>query len=98
MEQPVDISTVVLQTPAAASVSPVDPAWAPSLLQALADAIPEPIFAKDRQGRYVLLNRAAAEALGRPKAAVLGQDDRALFAPEVAATLMANDRVALNMG
>jgi PAS domain S-box-containing protein len=98
MERPVDVATGLLSTPAAASVSPLDPASALSLLQALADASPDPVFAKDREGRYVLLNQAAAEALGRPIEAVLGQDDRALFAPEVAATLMANDQVALGMG
>lgn len=48
-------------------------------------------FAKDREGRYLLCNRAASEIIGKPIEQVLGRDDRALFEPEQAAVLMAND-------
>lgn len=68
------------------------------LLQALANSIPDPVFAKDREGRYVLLNQTAAAILGRPIASVIGLDDRSLFPPEVATALMANDRTALEIG
>ena len=62
-----------------------------ALIQAVADASDDAIFAKDRQGRYLLCNAAAARAIGRPVDQVLGQDDSVLF-PNSAATIMANDR------
>lgn len=98
MNRTTDMATGVRPTQVTASVSAIDPAWAQSLLQALADAIPDPVFAKDRVGRYLLLNEAAASALGRSGGDVIGLDDRALFSPGVAAMLMANDRVALDAG
>lgn len=63
----------------------------PPMLVAIADASTEAIFAKDEQGRYLLLNRAAARFAGKPAEQLLGQDDRALFPPEQAAHLMALD-------
>jgi PAS domain S-box-containing protein len=49
------------------------------LLQTLADNSPDAIFAKDREGRYVLFNRAAAQTVGADPDAVLGRDDSVFF-------------------
>jgi len=62
------------------------------LLDAIVTASSDLIFAKDRAGRYLLLNQAAALACGQPPGAVIGRDDRALFPPAQAAMLMENDR------
>jgi PAS domain S-box-containing protein len=59
------------------------------LLQSIADGSDDAIFAKDREGRYLLFNRAAVRASGKSQEAVLGRDDHALFPPEQAAMLMA---------
>ncbi len=61
------------------------------LLQALVENSPDTIFAKDREGRYLLYNPAAARGAGIAAAQVLGRDDSAIFAPEQAAMLRAND-------
>ncbi len=61
------------------------------LLKAVTEGSSDAIFAKDRQGRYLLLNRPAREMLGRTADQMLGEDDRALFPPEQAAMIMAND-------
>ncbi|NEX22294.1 PAS domain S-box protein [Thiorhodococcus mannitoliphagus] len=63
-----------------------------NLIDALADASPDAIFAKDREGRYLLANRAACSLVGRPLERVLGHDDTVLFPPEDAAERMAFDR------
>ncbi|MDP2028832.1 MAG: PAS domain S-box protein [Thiobacillus sp.] len=59
------------------------------LLQAIADGSDDAIFAKDREGRYLLFNRAAVRAAGKPLEAVLGRDDHAIFPPGQADMLMA---------
>ena len=62
-----------------------------ALMQAISEGSNDAIFAKDREGRYLLCNRAASEIIGKPVDQVLGRDDRALFEPAQAAVLMAND-------
>jgi PAS domain S-box-containing protein len=62
------------------------------LLQTLADNSPDAIFAKDREGRYVLFNRAAARAVGADPGAVLGRFDSEFFAPQVAQAIAERDR------
>ena len=61
------------------------------LLEALVDNSPDAIFAKDREGRYLLFNRAAARVAGISVAQVLGRDDSAVFPAEQAAMLRAHD-------
>lgn len=61
------------------------------LLAAIADNSPDAIFAKDREGRYLLCNREAARVLGMPADEALGRDDRSMFPPEQAATVRADD-------
>lgn len=44
------------------------------------DSVAHPIFVKDREFRFVLLNRAFADLIGRPRAEMLGKTDYDLFA------------------
>ncbi|MBZ4400687.1 PAS domain S-box protein [Myxococcus sp. AS-1-15] len=53
-------------------------------LQAIIDHAPPVIFAKDAQGRFVLVNRSFEEALGRSRSSVLGKTDFDLFPAAVA--------------
>ena len=62
------------------------------LLAAIVDGSTDAIFAKDLEGRYLVFNRATARVIGKPAEQTLGCDDSALFPPEQAATLRANDR------
>jgi PAS domain S-box-containing protein len=48
---------------------------------ALMDAIPTPLFAKDTKGRYVRVNRAFCEFLGRTEQQLLGQSVNDLGGP-----------------
>lgn len=63
-----------------------------NLLGAIADASDDAIFAKDKDGRYLLFNRAAEQITGKQARDVLGQDDTFLFPEDQAAPVMANDR------
>jgi PAS domain S-box-containing protein len=59
---------------------------------------PSCIFAKDRQGRYLLANKALGEFTGRDAADLLGRTDADLFPAEVAARFAGDDADLLASG
>ena len=61
----------------------------------LLDNSPDAIFAKDRGGRYTLVNREVVRVTGRNAGDILGQGDEAVFPPEQAALIAANDRTVM---
>ena len=65
------------------------------LLEAIAQSSDDAIFAKDQRGRYVFCNRAATEALGKPREEVIGRTDRELLPAAIADRLSAHDQRAL---
>jgi two-component system, sensor histidine kinase and response regulator len=65
------------------------------LLQAIADNSSDGIFAKDRDGRYLLCNRAASMRVGRTEADVLGRTDAELFDAATADRLREHDRAVM---
>ncbi len=71
---------------------------ASALLAAIVDGTRDLIFAKDLEGRYLLLNRAGERLVGHPAAAVLGRDDRAIYPAEQAERFMALDRRVIAEG
>ncbi|MDB4930045.1 MAG: sensor histidine kinase [Myxococcaceae bacterium] len=60
-------------------------------LSAIIDHIAHPIFVKDREYRFVLLNRAMEEMLGIPRAEMLGHTDYDFFPKEQADWFRAKD-------
>lgn len=68
------------------------------LLAAVVDSSSDAIFAKDREGCYLLFNREAARVTGKEINQVLGQDDRALFPPLQAEDVIANDQAVMADG
>lgn len=64
------------------------------LLQMSIDALPDPIFAKDLEHRWIACNRAFCGLLGHSREALLGRDDLAFLPPEQARVFWeADDRV-----
>jgi len=63
-----------------------------NLISSIADSSDDAIFAKDLAGRYILINRAASQFVGKSAEDMLGQDDRAIFTPEQAERLMTFSR------
>lgn len=51
------------------------------LLDGIADSSADPIFAKDREGRYLLFNREACRITGKSGDQVVGRGDGVLFPP-----------------
>ena len=68
------------------------------ILQAVIEATPDAIFVKDLDGRYVLVNDAAARFLGRTPADILGKRDGELYPPDTARQFVEDDRLVLASG
>ncbi|MEZ4862622.1 MAG: PAS domain S-box protein [Caldilineaceae bacterium] len=69
-----------------------------NLLHAVVEGTADIIFAKDRQGHYLMMNSAGARALGRTVADILGKDDREIFPLEAARSIMERDRRVMALG
>ncbi len=69
-----------------------------SLLFAIANETTDAVFAKDRDGKYLLFNPAASRFVGIPAEDVLGKDDTALFDVESARTVMERDQRVMESG
>ncbi len=68
------------------------------LLAAIAESSEDAIFASDPEGRYTLFNGAAARAVGKTPAEVIGRDASAFFPPEQARLLMETGARAMAEG
>ncbi|TVO63261.1 EAL domain-containing protein [Denitromonas ohlonensis] len=69
-----------------------------ALLEALIDASDDLIFFKDRDSRFRLINRAAAQVIGRPPEDILGHNDDDFFPDEEAGAFHAADQRVLSSG
>ncbi len=68
------------------------------LFRAITEGTTDAVFVKDRDGKYLLFNWAAAVLVGKPISEVLGRDDTALFDPESARFVMERDRQVMSAG
>jgi PAS domain S-box-containing protein len=69
-----------------------------ALLQTVISGTSDAVYAKDQQGRYLMINRAAERFTGKTAASVLGQSDAFLFPPAEAAAVMEEDRKVIETG
>ncbi|MDX6647956.1 MAG: hypothetical protein QOK40_3683 [Miltoncostaeaceae bacterium] len=68
------------------------------LLRAVTEGTTDAVFVKDRGGRYLSINSAGAQLLGRSVEDVIGRDDAELYSPETAAALIARDLELMERG
>jgi two-component system, cell cycle sensor histidine kinase and response regulator CckA len=68
------------------------------ILQAVIEATPDAIFVKDLEGRYVVVNEAAARFLGRRPADIVGKHDLELYPEETARKFIEDDQQVLASG
>ncbi|MDO6385894.1 PAS domain-containing protein [Uliginosibacterium sp. 31-12] len=67
-----------------------------AFLQRLLDVIPEPVYVKDAEARYIMINEAFASQRQQTAAEILGKTARELApSPEVAARVLAEDEEVL---
>jgi len=70
-----------------------------ALLRTLIDLMPDYIYAKDAEGRFVLANRAVANVMGAESPqALIGKRDADFYPPELAATFRADEQTILGAG
>jgi two-component system, cell cycle sensor histidine kinase and response regulator CckA len=68
------------------------------LLKAVADGTTDAVFVKDRDGKYLLANPAAARFVGRADGDVVGRTDAELFDPDSARWVSERDRQVMTAG
>jgi len=69
-----------------------------ALLQGITESTTDAVFVKGRDGRYVMVNPAAARNVGLTVEQVLGKTDVEVFAPEFGRRIMATDQRIIEMG
>lgn len=70
-----------------------------SLLRAITDTSPDPIFIKDRESRMLLANPATLRVLGKTAEEVIGRRDVEFYSdPQIAGAIMENDRRVMETG
>ena len=67
-------------------------------LRGIIDALPNPIFVKDEQHRFVMLNEAMCELMGRPYKDLIGRTDHDFLPKEQADVFIGKDRIVLETG
>jgi diguanylate cyclase (GGDEF)-like protein/PAS domain S-box-containing protein len=67
-------------------------------LRGIIDAVPNPIFIKDDQHRFVALNQAMCELLGHPHHELIGRRDEDFVPKALAEVYLERDRVVLETG
>jgi PAS domain S-box-containing protein len=71
---------------------------ATDILLAVIDATPDAIFVKDLEGRYVLVNQAAARFIARTPEEVIGKNDFELYPEDTARRFVQDDKTVLETG
>jgi PAS domain S-box-containing protein len=69
-----------------------------ALLRTVLASTDDLVFAKDRDGRYVVMNEAGARLHGRPPDEIVGRTDAEIFTAALAAELRANDLEVMRSG
>ncbi|HET6437478.1 MAG TPA: PAS domain-containing protein [Anaeromyxobacter sp.] len=69
------------------------------MLRAVLDAIADPTFVKDAEGRLILINPATAASIGKPLEQIVGHTDRELYDdPAVGQAILEHDRQVMQSG
>lgn len=68
----------------------------PSMLRTLVDNLPDGIFLKDRESRFIFGNQAVADLMGIPDPSALqGKTDHDFYPKKVADTFLADERIVI---
>ncbi|HYM75323.1 MAG TPA: PAS domain S-box protein [Candidatus Dormibacteraeota bacterium] len=68
------------------------------LLEAVIEGTSDAVFVKDREGRYLMVNTAAAARVGHKVSEVVGKTCKDFFLPDTVSHILERDRTALELG
>ena len=68
------------------------------LLRAVADGTSDAVFVKDRKGRYLFINEAAARFMGGSVEELVGRDDAGIFGPDDFEVIRKGDEEVMRSG
>jgi PAS domain S-box-containing protein len=69
-----------------------------NLLRAITEGTTDAIYAKDREGRYLMINTAGARFEGKTPEEIIGRDDTYLFSGETLARILERDDAIMKTG
>ncbi|HEX8160833.1 MAG TPA: response regulator [Pyrinomonadaceae bacterium] len=69
-----------------------------SILRAIIEGTTDSVYVKDLGGRYLMINPAGAERLGKPPDEVVGRDDTQLYSPDAARMIIEGERRVMASG
>ncbi len=69
-----------------------------SILRAVIEGTMDAIFMKDLQSRYLFINSAGANVVGKPQEEIVGKDDTEIFPYEIGLAIMQNEREIIASG
>jgi PAS domain S-box-containing protein len=67
-------------------------------MRGIIDAVPHPVFVKDEESRFVLVNQAMCDIMGHTFEELIGRTDRDFVPAGEAEMYMARDRLVLETG
>ena len=68
------------------------------LLGRIVDSVADPIFVKDEQHRWIMVNQAVCDLMGHPRDALLGKSDFDFFPTEEAEVFWEKDEEVFSSG
>jgi len=77
---------------------PTDVGQSREFLEAIIDSIGDPVFVKDAEHRFTLVNEPMCAMMGTPRDLILGRHDADFFPPEQAAVFLRQDDLVLESG
>lgn len=69
-----------------------------ALLKGITEGTTDAVFVKDRQGRYLMINSAGANFVGKSVAEIIGKTDSDLFSSDTAGAIIEADRRLMGSG
>ena len=67
-------------------------------LESIIDSLADPVFVKDRRHRWVLLNKACCQMIGRPRSELIGLSDYDVFPKDEADVFWEKDDIVYKTG
>ncbi|MGV3720790.1 MAG: PAS domain S-box protein, partial [Actinomycetota bacterium] len=69
-----------------------------AILKGVAEGTTDAVFVKNLEGRYIMINSAGAQFIGRPAEEIVGRHDTELFSPDTVRDVLRSDQAVFRTG